>query len=242
MENTAREWGAGLALCVVFFGFMWAYHDWWRGKTYTLATANEACALAGLYGIALAYALGPLYRLHCLGERAVRWRRPVGVAAVGFAFAHMVVPFFPLSHKYGWTYFSVHWITLALGVVAALWLLILAVLSFRRAAVNISMAAWNRIQQWGLVLLPVIVVHYTVLGKVSKWIEWFGGKDPHPGPPGTLIGAGVVLLVVLLRGVDWTLRTQAQTADGNDPLSSAMHAAPGVNAEPTRTGKPLEES
>lgn len=215
LENTGREWCGGFALCALFFGFMWAYHDWWRGKTYTLATANEACALAGLYGIALAYALGPLHRMHRLGQRAVRWRRPVAIAAVGFALAHLVVTLLPLSGKYGWKYFSAHWLTLALGIVAALWLLLLAALSFRRAAAKIGLAAWKQIQQWGVVLLPLLVVHYVVLGKIGKWLEWLGGKDPYPGPPGTLIGAGVVLLVLLLRGADWAVRVKGADARGS---------------------------
>jgi DMSO/TMAO reductase YedYZ heme-binding membrane subunit len=125
----------------------------------------------------------------------------------------MVVTFFPLSNKYGWTYFSAHWMNLALGAIAALALAGLTALSFRHAAAKIGMAAWRRIQQWGLVVLPLIVVHYLVLGKTGKWLEWLGGKDPHPGPPGTLVGAAVVLLVLLLRGVDWAVRGTVRTAD-----------------------------
>ncbi len=205
MNNTVWEWCTGAILCAVFFGFMWAYHDWWRGKTYTCATANEACALAGLYGMALAYLFGPLFRLHCLDARVLRWRRPVGVTAVAFALTHMLLTFFPLSNKYGWSFFASHWVTLGLGIVAMLWLLLLAVLSFRQVAIRIAMESWRRIQQWGLILLPLVVVHYVVLGKIAKWAEWFGGKDPHPAPPGTLVGGCVVLLVLIVRGVDWAI-------------------------------------
>jgi DMSO/TMAO reductase YedYZ heme-binding membrane subunit len=76
--------------------------------------------------------------------------------------------------------------------------------------VRVSTNAWRRIQQWGVALLPLIVAHYVVLGKTTKWIEWASGKDPYPGPPGTLLGAAVVVLVLLLRGADWVTRAKAR--------------------------------
>jgi DMSO/TMAO reductase YedYZ heme-binding membrane subunit len=164
------------------------------------------------------------------------------VAAVAFAFAHLVLTFFPLSNKYGWAYFSVHWITLALGAVVALWLLILVALSFRRAAARIGTAAWHQIQQGGVVVLPLIVVHYLVLGKTGKWLEWFSGKDPHPGPPGTLIGTGIALVVLALRGADWAARAAAQTSNGQGQSPAPVSGTPGANEARAQNGHSRETS
>jgi hypothetical protein len=63
LRNSLAEWITAAALCAACFFFMWAYHDWWRAKPYSLLTANECFALAGLFGVSLSLALGPLRRM-----------------------------------------------------------------------------------------------------------------------------------------------------------------------------------
>lgn len=202
-KNRPTEWTVAILFAVASCCCVMAYHDLWRAKGYSILTLNEAMAHTAYYCLALAFAVGPLYRFGVLARDVVPVRRPFGIIAVGCIILHALLSLIPLSSKFGWDHFVVkHWDHTALGVggtILALWML---QTSFGNTLQRLGATGWRRIQLAGLVLLPLAVWHFMALGKLAKWADWFAGRDKLPAPPGTLIIFCVAVLVILLRVVD----------------------------------------
>lgn len=208
MANTCGEWLLAFAFCALVWWFMLAYHDWWRGKPYSLATANEAFALAGVYGLSLSLSLGPLRRLSGGLPRAIRLRRPLGLCAGLCAAIHALLTLLVMNDKYDWAYYSKHWDLLLLGSLALLLLSALCALSWPAALRRVGEERWRRVQAKGYLCLALVLVHFVVLGKFGKWVEWFRLHD-QPAPPGTLPAFLVGVAPLVLKAWGMLYRRQA---------------------------------
>jgi DMSO/TMAO reductase YedYZ heme-binding membrane subunit len=207
--NTPGQWLSSAAFCGAAFLFFWAYHDWWRAKPYSLGTADEALALAALMGLSVTLSLGPLCRLTGRFERALALRRPLALVAVCCAAAHIAVTLIFLSGKYGWNWITSEWLSFLLGLAAALLLGFLAAMSFPWALQRFGREGWRRAQQWSDVALGLVLLHFVVLGKFPKWLDWFAKLD-QPAPPGTLPAFVVGALVLILRAIARLSRASAE--------------------------------
>jgi sulfoxide reductase heme-binding subunit YedZ len=202
LRSTRLAWASCALAGAAFVFLVMVYHDLCRGKTYSMQTANEGLALAGIFGLGCALALGPLHRL-CGGlPRVVRWRRALGVTAVIFAAAHVLVSLIPMWKEYGGrAYYAKHWDFTVLGIAAMGLLLAIARSSGERALRRMGAARWRRLQMLSFLALVLVLAHFLVLGKVSKWVEWFQERK-HPGPPGTFFAMLFGAFVLALKGVD----------------------------------------
>jgi len=209
-RNTIKEWLVAFALCAGFGLFMWAYHDWWRAKPYTLGTADEGLALAALFGLEFCLLLGPLSRLTGAPAHMLRLRRPLGIVATGFACAHILVAVIPLYHEFNVAYFVRNWVMFLFGLAALLLLLWLSLISTAAALARLGTARWCAIQQLGWLALALVLAHFLVLGKIPKFVKWFQTRD-LPAPPGTFWVAVAGVLVLGLKLADVLVARRRKT-------------------------------
>ena len=211
MANSWREWLVAFGFCGLVWWFMLAYHDWWRGKPYSLATANEAFALAALYGLSFSLLLGPLHRLSGGLPGAIRLRRPLGLWAALCAAVHALLTLLVMNDKYDWAYHCKHWDLLTLGILAMALLLVLCTLSWPAALRSVGEKRWRLAQRAGYLVVALVLLHFTVLGKSGKWVEWFRLHD-QPAPPGTLPAFVVGLAALALKAFEVLKRRSSPPA------------------------------
>jgi hypothetical protein len=180
------EWTAALGTGALAFLVMWAYHDLGRGKPYSLATANEAAALAAVVALAVALARRSIARIR--GRLAERrggpgMERALLATAGLFALVHVGLTLGVLRERFDRAYLSDHPALLGLGLLATgllAWLLLAGWPSRDSPALR---GQWA--DRSGQALLLVVLLHFMVLGKVERWLDWARTLD-HPVPPGTL--------------------------------------------------------
>lgn len=195
--NPRRQWLVGLGCAATVFLFMWAYHDWWRAKPYTLVTANEAMALAAYACLGLCLALAPVQRLLGLPEAWASQRRPFALAGVGAAGIHVILS---LAATPGLSWLWKHPLSASLAVIATVLVTALAVTSFPSTAARLG-PAWRRLHLLAVPAFVLVSMHVLVLGKSAKWLAWWQTHD-LPMPPGTLAMAGLGVLVLAIRSID----------------------------------------
>lgn len=219
IKNSPREWLAVAGFAVVSCWFVLVYHARWRAKPYSLLTLNESLAHTAYYCIALAFALGSLYRFGLLPARAVAVRRAFGIVGVICSALHVLLTLFPLWPKYGWNYLVVkHWDLTVLGLVSLVLGFWLLKTSLGDAVQRLGAVRWRRIQLTGLALLPLVLWHFMAAGKIAKWLDWFAGRDTHPAPPGTFIIFCVGAVVIGLRTVDAACHLRMGKTDAQKPV------------------------
>lgn len=198
---TLVDWVAALAVCAAAFAFFWAYHDWWRGKPYSVPTANEALALAALVGLSLSLSAAPWRSLRGRGGEPSRRAFPLLTASGLCAVLHTVFTFGLLPDKYDSAWQADHRAVLGLGTAALLLLLALFVagLPALRRRLNARLAPW--LQPAALLVLGLALTHFMLLGKPAKWAAWFRDPDRPTAPPGTLPGFLIGLLPFVLAGL-----------------------------------------
>jgi hypothetical protein len=202
-KNSFGEWLVALLFAAGGCWLVMVYHAWWRAKPYSLGTLNESLAHVAFYCLALAYVFGPLYRFRLLPARWVFVRRPFGIVGVGSAVLHVGLTLGPLWGKFGWPHLlHKHWDSALLGLVSLALALWIWRISFAGSVQRLGRDRWFRWQLAGLVLLPLVLAHFLVLGKVGKWIDWFAGRDTNAAPAGTFIIFCVGVVVIALRVVD----------------------------------------
>jgi DMSO/TMAO reductase YedYZ heme-binding membrane subunit len=223
IKNSVGQWLGAILFAAGSTWFIMAYHAWWRAKPYSVVTLNESLAHTAYYSIALAYAFGPLYRFRLLPAPAVLWRRSLGIVGVACAGLHVLLTLFPLWPKFGWKFLvREHGDLTALGVVTLALAVGMVKTSLGDAVQRLGRQRWFRIQLLGLALLPLALAHFLVLGKISKWVDWFQGRDLNPAPAGTLIIFMVGTVVILLRIVDGMVHARGWQKPG----PSGMVATP----------------
>jgi DMSO/TMAO reductase YedYZ heme-binding membrane subunit len=208
LANRIGEWLAAAVWAVFWFAFTLAYHAWWRAKPPAWLTANECLALAAVFCLSAALAVGPLFRLGAVGPSVYRLRRPFGLAAMACVLLHVGVVVIPMWGQYGFKWLGEHPFCFALGLLAALHLIALSVLSWPTIFQRAGRERWWSWQRTAWLALVLALAHFMLLGKLPKWIEWFQKRD-LPAPPATLWAALAGALVLALRLFD-RIRGRAQ--------------------------------
>lgn len=199
LRSRGWEWALALALYTAFFLFMWEYHRW-RGKPYTLFSANKGLAIAACLLFCIALSLGPLHRLTGGLRKMLRLRRALGLVAAFFMTVHVAFSIFVVD-RFDLAYFLEKWPAWIFGAAALIGLATLWATSYRWALDRYGPEGWKRMHSIGFVFLALIAAHIVSLGKVPNWIAWFETHD-QPVPPGTVIPSTAIVLTLLLRGLD----------------------------------------
>ena len=106
-SNKGMQWAiTGVVYWAVFFLFIW-YHDV-RGKPFTLLTTEKCTAIASVYCLALALALGPLSRFWSNLDTLLPYRRTLGLTAAFMSIPHVILVFLYLPFKFPEKYSSIY--------------------------------------------------------------------------------------------------------------------------------------
>jgi DMSO/TMAO reductase YedYZ heme-binding membrane subunit len=199
------------ASLLVFFGF---YLYFRRGYLFDapptadmLYVPNKALAVAAMTLIAITFIIGPVTRYFDRFDKWLGYRKEIGIMGGFLAIIHGVVSYYllPLKFPRFWIDFST--VEFAAGLVGALILLILFLMSFRKSIMTIGAGPWWFMQRWGLRLTVVATLLHVYAMKWSGWVKWLtqGGGNPtaelaNPSIPGLgILGTLFITWVVIVR-------------------------------------------
>jgi len=208
-SNTRTQWViTGIIYLLFFFFFIW-YHDV-RGKPFTLFTTEKCTAIASVYCLGLALALGPLSRFWVYFDKLLPYRRTLGITAALMTVFHVVLVFLYLpwkfpkeySPEYPFSWFVANWFTSLMGLCAFVLFLIIAVYSYPGWVRRLIKGKWMILQKFAYLVMILIMLHLLSTGKIPKnWIAWIETRD-YPLPPGSFPTMAACVGALVLKIVD----------------------------------------
>jgi len=209
LSNKGTQWAiSGVIYLIVFFLFIW-YHDV-RGKPFTLFTTEKCTAIASVYCLALALALGPLSRFWSNLDKLLPYRRALGLTAAFMSIPHVILVFIYLPLKfpekysvdYPLSWFVAHWFTIIMGLLSLVLFLMIALYSYPGGIRELGKRKWMILQKLAYLVMLMVVLHLLSMGKIPKnWIAWIETRD-KPLPPGSFPTMVVCLGSLFLKVVD----------------------------------------
>jgi len=207
-SNKTTHWVICGFIYLGFFTFFIWYHIV-RGKPFSLWTTEKCTAIASVYCLGLALALGPLSRFIPSFDKLLPYRRTLGLTAAFMSIPHVILAIFYLplkfpekySEKYFLSWFVSHWITVVLGFLVLVLFMIIVAYSYPSGIRKLGKRKWMILQKFSYLVMIMAVLHLLFMGKVPGWIEWFKTHD-KPFPPGTFATTIFCLLVLLLKVLD----------------------------------------
>jgi len=209
LSNSLAQW-LWAVLCYVFWliFFMW-YHNV-RGLPYNLHNLEKCTGIASVYCLALALALGPLSRFLPSFDKFLCYRRPLGVVAAVGSLPHVLLALFYLpwgvpktfSRDYFMSWFVEHWFANAVGGLALILFVVIAIYSYPIGFKKLGKRKWMILQKFSYLVMILLVLHMLSMGKIPKnWIAWLQTRD-KPFPPGSFPVMVACLGALLLKLVD----------------------------------------
>ena len=208
-SNKGTQWAISGAIYLVLFLFFIWYHDV-RGKPFGLLTTEKCTAIASVYCLSLALALGPLSRFFSSLGTLLPYRRTLGLTAAFMSIPHVVLVFVHLplafpekySADYPLSWFVAHWFTVLMGLLCFVLILAIALYSYPRGIRRLGKHRWMILQKLAYLVMVAIVLHLLSMGKIPKnWIAWIETRD-KPLPPGSFPTMLACVVPLLLKGVD----------------------------------------
>lgn len=165
----------------------------------TLFLPNKAIAGTAAVLIGFTFLIGPIVRYFDRFDQWLSYRKEIGIVAAFLAVLHGVISysFLPLKFPQAWIEWSAP--EFAAGLIGAVFLFLLYVLSFKKAILLVKGGPWWFMQRWGLRLVVVATLIHVYVMKWSSWVSWFthgGTSTPelaHPNLPA--LGLLVMLFV-----------------------------------------------
>lgn len=203
-SNTGEQWIITAVVFVILYAFFMWYHAV-RGKPYSWFTTEKCVAIASVFCLGFALALGPLSRFAAAFRNALPYRRSFGLLAAYCTIMHVLlcVLYLPrkFPDKFTLAWFTSHWLTTVMGVVGLVLFLTIAVSSYPSNVKRLGKRKWMILQKFSYLLALMVVVHLLSLGKAPGWIKWLQTFD-KPLPPGAFTTTVFCVLVLLLKAVD----------------------------------------
>ena len=208
-SNDGTQWAiTGVLYLIFFFFFIW-YHNV-RSLPFTLFTTEKCTAIASVYCLALALALGPLSRFCSNFDKLLPYRRTLGLTAAFMSIPHVILVFIYLPLKfpkiystdYPLSWFVAHWFTIAMGFLTLVLFLVIALYSYPSGLGKLGMRKWMILQKLAYLVMILIVLHLLSMGKIpTNWIAWLETRD-KPLPPGSFPTMVACVGALLLKTVD----------------------------------------
>lgn len=221
-SNKGMQWAISGSIYLFFFFFFIWYHDV-RGKPFTLFTTEKCAAIASVYCLALALALGPLSRFWSSLDKLLPYRRTLGLTAAFMSILHAILVFFYLPLKfpekysidYPLSWFVDHWFTVIMGFLSLVLFLIIVVYSYPNGIRKLGKYKWMILQKFAYLVMIMLVLHLLSMGKIPKnWIAWLETRN-KPLPPGSFPTMVACLVPLLLKVVDMIVHGDSLASKAN---------------------------
>ena len=198
-----QQYGMALVTSTVPFVILSGYIFYRRGY-YDLYIANKVFAGVAVILLGSLLLIGALSRLNSFFGRYIQYRKELGIIAFFLAVTHGIVSFFFLPFKFPLSEFlaTFNW-SFIFGVVAAVVLGVLFILSNSRAMNAFGGQRWWQLQYWGVRLAFILIFLHVFVMKWNGWITWYkvGGSSElvHPEWPGAglLVGWFMIFVIVV---------------------------------------------
>lgn len=225
-SNKGFHWAiTGIIYLALFFFFIW-YHNV-RGLPFSLFTTEKCTAIASVFCLALALALGPLSRFFSGFASLLPYRRTLGLTAAFMTIPHVILVFIYLPLKfpkiysvdYPLSWFVAHWFTILMGFLTLIMFLLIAFYSYRGGLRKLGERKWKILQKLAYLVMILIVLHLLSMGKIPKnWIAWLETRD-KPLPPGSFPTMTACLWALLLKAADLIVHGDSLAAKPYKPTA-----------------------
>ncbi len=173
---------------------------------------NKALAGAGMVMLALTFLIGPITRYFDRFDQWLGLRKELGIVGAFLIVLHGIVSYFSLPKKFSQEYMSFLSLEFGAGLVGAMLLIVLFVISFRKMIELLGAGRWWFFQRWGLRLVMVLAVIHVYDMKWAGWMKWLT-KSPgvptaelaNPWMPGLGLYVGIFIGWVMIIRVYETL-------------------------------------
>ncbi len=172
-----------------------------------LYVPNKALAGVGMVMLALTFLIGPITRYFDRFDKWLGLRKELGIVGAFLIVLHGLISYFSLPKKFSHEYMSFVSLEFAAGLVGAILLVFLFVISFRKMIESLGASRWWFLQRWGMRLVILLAVIHVYDMKWAGWVKWLT-KAPaaptaelaNPWMPGLGLYVGMFLgWVVLVR-------------------------------------------
>lgn len=170
----------------------------------TLYVFNKVIIGAGTVLLALTFLIGPIVRYFDRFDKWLGYRKEIGIVGGFLALSHAVMSYFFLPLKFPSSGLDFDQLTFAAGLVGAILLIFLFIISFKKAIDIIGASRWWFLQRWGLRLVIAATLIHVYAMKWEGWVKWFkqGGKVTpelaHPLLPGLGLLVSLFLTWVII--------------------------------------------
>lgn len=209
-----RDYFVATLMAVALFGFFSFYLFIRRGyfleapvTADPLFIPNKALAGTAMTLMAFIFLLGPLSRYFDQWDHLLAYRKEIGIVAGFVAILHGFLSYFflPLKFPREWIEFSS--VEFGAGLVGALLLFFLFILSLKHIIGLMNGQHWWFLQRWGLRVVIALTLLHVFAMKWGGWVTWVkqGGGAPtaelaNPWMPGLGILTSIFIAwVVLIR-------------------------------------------
>jgi DMSO/TMAO reductase YedYZ heme-binding membrane subunit len=164
--------------------------------TDTLYYPNKALAGVAMTMLALTFLIGPIVRYFDRYDTWLSYRKEIGILAGFLAVIHGLVSYYLLPIKFPRVWIEFSAIEFCAGLVGAILLVALFVLSWKSIILLVGGGTWWFLQRWGLRVTVIATLIHVYVMKWSSWVTWYttGNNLPALGLLLTLFITWVVVV------------------------------------------------
>lgn len=137
-----------------------------------LYVPNKVIANAGMIILAFTFLIGPIVRYFDRFDTWLGYRKEIGIVGAFMALSHGTISYFYLPQNYPNEYIDFASLKFAAGLLGALLLFFLFIISFKKAIELIGASRWWFLQRWGLRLAIAFTLAHVYALKWNGWVKW----------------------------------------------------------------------
>lgn len=145
-----------------------------------LYVPNKVIVGAGTVLLAFTFLIGPIVRYFDRFDKWLGYRKEIGIVGAFMVLSHGIISYFYLPKKFPNEYIDFTSLEFGAGLLGALLLFFLFIISFKKVIELIGASRWWFLQRWGLRLVILFTLIHVYSMKWSGWIKWIkkGGGAP----------------------------------------------------------------
>ena len=165
-----------------------------------LYVPNKALAGVAMTLLAFTFLIGPLTRYFDRFDAWLSYRKEIGIVGGFLALFHALISYFLLPKKFPQEWLDFSTPAFGAGLLGALLLLFLFILSWKSILTLFSGQVWWFLQRFGLRLVIFLTLIHVYAMKWQSWVQWFthgGGTASAELAHPEMAGLGILLTVFI---------------------------------------------